>query len=276
MDNFELLEQAVAECEKTQRSNNHSCNNDCLECTHAVIINEGGTKICELCGMEMPRELDNSKEWRYYGAADTRHAFDPSRCHMRKQDERTINKDVENMGFSDIVIEKANLYYELVTNGKIFRGNSRKAIIFACVFHAYKILGNPQSCDSLIEIFNLDKKIGLRGLKHVNLKIPKDSEIKTTYITPEHLIVDIMDKFEATPTQKTEVIDIYKQIINRSSILNRSRPQSVAAGIVRYYILINGKDINMNEFRAKVKLSELTINRIVKEIATLMNRPEII
>ena len=40
--------------------------------------------------------------------------------------------------------------------------------------------------------------------------------------------------------------------------------------ICLYYILINHKEISMNDFRAKVKFSELTINRIVKEIGKLM------
>ena len=95
--------------------------------------------------------------------------------------------------------------------------------------------------------------------------------IKIKYITPEHLITDIMAKFDASQDQIDEGIDIYRKIQNKSSILNRSRPQSVAAGIVRYYILINSKDISMTDFRAKVKLSELTINRIVKEIEKLLS-----
>jgi transcription initiation factor TFIIIB Brf1 subunit/transcription initiation factor TFIIB len=300
MDNFDILNAAVLECEQQNVTNpvtssnqinsldetfdmsrNDSTDNsnnlmtDKTTCTHSIIM-INGNKVCEHCGLELPREIDNSKEWRYYGAQDTRHNGDPSRCHMRKVEERTINKDVEHMGFSDKIIEKANSIYETVSGGKIFRGNSRKAIIFACIFHAYKLSGEPQPHETLIEIFNLEKKVGLRGLKMVNLKIPSDSDIKSTYITPEHLIIDIMNKFDATDEQKDDVIDIYKQITNRSTILNRSRPQSVASGIVRYYILVNGKDISMNEFRAKVKLSELTINRIVKEIGNLLGNPNII
>ena len=297
MDNFELLEEAVKACEFSPNITNEenstkspdqlsveinkiSINTkprnkiDHEKCKHSIITS-GGAEVCELCGIELPREIDNTKEWRYYGAQDTRHNGDPSRCHMRKQEERTINKDVDNMGFSDKIIEKANKIYESVARGKIYRGNSRKAIIFACIFHAYKLFGNPQSCDSLIEIFNLEKKVGLKGLKHVNLRISKDSEIKSTYITPQHLITDIMNKFEASGDQKQDVIDIYTKICNRSSVLNRSRPQSVASGIVRYYILLNEKDVSMTEFRAKVKLSELTINRIVKEISILLDTPHI-
>lgn len=285
MDNFDILNEAVRQCEEdnalsiTQDKGfeitQHNKTVDKFDCNHSIItINNN--KVCEYCGLELPREIDNSKEWRYYGAQDTRHNGDPSRCHMRKIEERTINKDVDHMGFSDKIIEKANSIYETVSGGKIFRGNSRKAIIFACIFHAYKLSGDPQPCETLIEIFNLEKKVGLRGLKLVNLKVPSNSDIKSSYITPQHLIIDIMNKFDATEEQKQDVIRIYEQIANRSSILNRSRPQSVASGIVRYYILVNNKDISMNEFRAKVKLSELTINRIVKEIGTLLNNPNII
>lgn len=273
MDNFDILDSLVENSEKTVDCSS-SDHKEC-ECNH-VFITLNGNSVCEICGIELPREIDNTKEWRYYGAADTRHTGDPSRCHMRKTDDRTINKDVEGMGFSDKIIEKANSIYETVSGGKIYRGNSRKAIIFACIFHSYKISGNPQSPDVLIEAFSLDRKVALRGLKHVNLKVSKDSDIKSTYITPEHLINDIMSKFEATQTQKDDVIEIYKLIENTSTILNRSRPQSVAAGIVRYYILLNSKEISMNEFRSKVKLSELTINRIVKEIGVRLGNPNII
>ncbi len=70
--------------------------------------------------------------------------------------------------------------------------------------------------------------------------------------------------------------ETYVKIKNRSSILNCSRPQSVASGIVRYYILLHGKEISMAEFRAKVKLSELTINRIVKEISDVLGTDNLV
>ena len=67
-----------------------------------------------------------------------------------------------------------------------------------------------------------------------------------------------------------KIIDREVQIKNKSSILNRSRPQSVASGLVRYYILKNNKNISLSEFKSKVNLSELTINRICKEITKIL------
>lgn len=235
-------------------------------CSHENFIEEKGTRICVNCGEELEFNIENDKEWRYYGQTDTKHNSDPNRVHMRKSEDRNIFKDVENLGFSESIIAKANKIYSQVTNGKIFRGNSRRAIVFACVFHAYKIVGRPQSHDRLIKIFNLNRKTGLKGLKHVNLYAPRDSKLRTTYIAPINLVEEIMEQFGATSDQVQEIIDIYNKIKDRSPKLNRSRPQSVASSIVYYWIKIKKKNITLKEFAKKVGLSELTINKIVKEI----------
>ena len=180
------------------------------------------------------------------------------------------------MGFSDTIISKADELYTQVTKGQIYRGNSRKAIVFACIFHAYKLSGKHQTPENLIKLFGLDRKNGLKGLKIVNVNAPKDSQIHTSYITPEHLVQDIMDKFKATPTQKAEVVELYSQIKNKSSKLNRSRPQSVAAALTYYWILKKKINITIKDFAAKTDLSELTINKNTKELALVLGTPNII
>lgn len=240
-------------------------------CPHREIILEGHTKNCAECGeVLLIKELTYEKEWRYYGMMDTRHTSDPNRCHIRRSEDKTIYRDVDKMGFSDKIISMANHLYEQVTQGRIFRGNTRKGIIFACIFHAYKLELNPQSCETLIDIFQIDRKIGLRGLKFVNLHAPKDSTFRNFQITTEHLIQEILNKFHASPPQVQEAIQLYHTIKGRSSLLNRSRPQSVASGVVRYYIQLKNPDITMDYFRTKIRLSELTISRIVKEIRRLV------
>ena len=239
-------------------------------CLHLNITNERGMDVCIDCGEEITKKIQHTKEWRYYGQSDTRHSSDPNRVQIRKSEERSIYKDVENMGFSDKIVSDANKIYFQVTHGQIFRGNSRKSIVFACIFHAYKLSGKPQSHEKLIHVFNLNRKTGLKGLKHVNLHAPKNSSIRTTYITPINLVEEIMEKFSATPEQKQEVIKMYNQIRNKSSKLNRSRPQSVASGLVYFWIRSKKKDISLKQFTKKVCLSELTINKIANEIAEVI------
>lgn len=241
------------------------------KCIHVNVTETSGIVLCVDCGEEIEKTIIHDQEWRYYGQADTKYSSDPNRCQLRKIDDKNIFKDIEVLGFNDKVVDIANKIYIQVTNGKIHRGKSRKAIVFACVFYTFKILGTPRECESLIHIFNLDRKTGLRGLKHVNLNISKEHVSTNVYITPVNLIEDIMTKFSATPDQKLEVTNLYIQIKNKSSKINRSRPRSVAAGLIYYWMSLNKKDISLKDFIQVVNLSELTVVRLSKEICDILS-----
>ena len=244
--------------------------NSSEKCVHANISNENGLTTCFDCGKEIEKTIFQNKEWRYYGNADNKRSSDPNRVHIRKIDDRNIYKDVENMKFSDKIVSLANQIYVEVSKGQIYRGNSRKAIIFACMFHSLKISGKPQSHEKLMKIFDLSKKNGLRGLKIVNLNAPKNSMIHTTYITPANIIDDIMDKFDANQEHKNEVIKLYDKIKNKSSKINRSRPGSIASGLVYFWISLKNINVSIKDFATKVDLSELTILKIAKEISEIL------
>lgn len=242
-----------------------------MECEHEKIVIEGQNQVCVGCGMTMERDINYNKEWRYYGSSDTRHNGDPNRCNMRKPEEKTIMKDIEKLGFTDKIVQQANCIYQQTTQGHIFRGNTRKGIIFACVYHACKLNNTPQSCEQLMDIFQLDRKIALKGIKFINLHIAKESPLRHISIDTEHLIIEIMNKFYASEDHMKEVLEIYHKIKDSTSLLKRSRPHSVASGIVRYYIMQKNTSISMEFFKNKVQLSEMTIVRIVKEISKLLD-----
>lgn len=281
MSDFELFNQALNDYKNKDEQKDEAKNQELYtednhteyhsDCDHVNISFEKGIQVCMDCGEEITLNSgSNNKEWRYYNQNSSKHVSDPTRVQMRKSDERNIFKDVENMGFSDKIISDANKIYYQVTKGQIFRGNSRKAIVFASIFHAFKLSGKPQSHEKLIDVFNLSRKTGLKGLKHVNLYAPKDSNIRTTYITPVNLVEEIMDTFSATKDQKKQVTDLYEKIKNKSSRLNRSRPKSISAGIIYYWVCQEKKDITLKQFAKKVSLSELTINKIAKEISEVL------
>jgi transcription initiation factor TFIIIB Brf1 subunit/transcription initiation factor TFIIB len=241
------------------------------KCKHINIINENGTSLCTDCGEEILKQIMHEKEWRYYGQSDTKHASDPNRVQPRKQDERTIYKDVENMGFSEKTVTIANKMYMEVTQGKIKRGDSRKAMVFACIYLAYKATGKPQPHENFLRVFKITKKDALQGLKNVVLYAPKSSVINSSNITPLHLIDNIMNMFKITEKEIEDVKNLYYKIYNKNSRLNRSRPQSTAAGLIYYWILINNKDIPLKTFAKKVELSELTISKVAKIIEDVLN-----
>jgi transcription initiation factor TFIIIB Brf1 subunit/transcription initiation factor TFIIB len=242
-----------------------------LSCKHLNTLDENNVVLCVDCGAEISKQILHDKEWRYYGHADSKNGVDPTRVQMRKYDERTIFKDVENMGFSDKITLTANSIYTEVTKGKIKRGNSRKAIVFACIYQAFLLSDFPKTHDALIKIFGLTRKTGLQGLKHVKLNTPKGHAIHLMHINPRHIIMDIMDKFSAKDHQKMEIVELYMKVKNKDVKLSRSRPQSIAAGITFYWICINNIEVTLKEFARKVGLSELTIGKMAKLIASILD-----
>ena len=235
-------------------------------CTHKNQTVNGCQMTCEDCGTELSKVDLQDKEWRYYGHFDTKNSSDPSRCQTRYvEDDKNIFKDVEGMGFGDDVVKKANGNYVKIIQNTIHRGNTRKGLIFACVFEALKILGKPQPAKPLSELFGIDNKTAMHGVKTLKLKLPKDC-ISPDYITPEHIVEDIMNNFGATMEQKTEVKELYNHIKGKSDKLNRSRPQSIAAGLIYYWLLKSNTTITLKQFSESVKLRDTTILNISKEI----------
>ncbi len=235
-------------------------------CKHNIDFN---TKCCTKCGLQIDNEILYNNDHKTFNT--NRKYNNGSRCHIRKSDEKNIYKDVSNLNIPDNIIQEANSIYQTVVKDRIYRGNTRKAIIFACIFYAYKNMNKPQTCDSLITLFNIQRKDGLKGLKLVNIHSNNTIISKSNYITPQNIIADFMNNLSASKEDIDNVIELYSHIHKKSEIINRARPQSVASGLIRYYIIKHNKNISISDFVDIVKISELTINRMVKEISRILD-----
>lgn len=239
--------------------------NNTNTCTHENM--DTNTNCCEDCGLFIDKKILYNDEKKGF---NNRKFVNQSRCQARKDDNKNIFKDVSNMNVPDNIIKEANKIYQHVVGNKIYRGNTRKSIIFACIFHAYKSLNQPQSCDMLVNMFNMNKRDGLKGLKIVNMNSDNNIINKKTYITVEDIICELLNRFGASENDKTNILEMYKRIHKKSQVINRARPQSIAGGIIRYYMIKHNKKMNIDNFIEIVNISELTINRMVKEITKIL------
>ena len=224
------------------------------ECTHSESIQDKNIIVCIQCGKCIQKLYNQHREWK---SQQTR--INP--------DDKNIFKDVENIQFSEHIVQIANSLYTQVTKEKIYRGNARKGIISACIFHAFKVIGKPQIYKKIIKLFNINKKIGLKGLKFVSINAPKNSVIFKTQITPLTYIEYYMEELQASERDIIYVKGMYEKIEKiQNHKLNRSRPQSVASGLVYYWLLEENKKITLKTFAKIAELSELTIVKIQKDI----------
>lgn len=243
--------------------------NPVYSCEHSRVVLEHGASLCVDCGIEIQRKLNYEKEWKYYGMNDTKHTTDPNRCYIRKNKDRSIYVDIEHMNISKKIKDKANDIYLQVCGEKVHRGAYRRAIVFASIFHAYKLSANPQSCESLINIFKIKRKDALKGLKFISEHAPVDSPLRTMYITPKDLIKEFMKNLNASEEDTSKVTRLYDTLNGKSSMLNRSRPQSTASGCIWFYMKISKRQMSIKDFVKIVNLSELTVNKVYKEIARI-------
>ena len=246
-----------------------------VECQHKDIIAEKGFSLCKSCGIEVSQKIRYVKECSYYGTSDSKNSSDPSRCYIRKNTDRTIHTDLQDVQISEHIKDKANDIFHQVCN-RIRRANLRKGIVFGCVFFAFKYEGDPQSCDSLIKKFHISKKKAKEGLNFVNDNLPHRSPLLSIHITDIDLMREFMFKFNTSDEQCEEVIALYKTIKGKSSALVCRKPQSIAAGMIYYYTLLKRKPISIKEFIKKVNLSELTVIQTARECSRLFGTPEII
>lgn len=237
------------------------------ECPHEHMTEtDEGNKICEDCGLELALEIDNSPEWRFYKENDSKQSSDPSRCFLRKYEEKSIYRDMEGYQLPPDIIEKANASYTMVTDDSILRGNSRKGLIVACIFYAYEDSGHRKSQDEIKQFFGINKKILSNGMKMFNLKIKRNP----VYTSPVDFIPKILSKFNLSDKHIQFVTTLYNKICSQSAFINRSNPDSIAAGLSYFVLKHINFPVTLSDFSKRVGLSDITIHKISKKIKDLV------
>lgn len=237
------------------------------QCTHTnTDQTEEGVTVCIDCGLELNVAMDNSPEWRFYKENDTKHSSDPSRCSLRKYEEKSIYRDLERYDIPREVVDRANDTYAIVTEESILRGNSRKGLIFACIYYAYEEMGNRKSPEEMKTFFGINKKTLSGGMKMYNLKIRH----KAVYTTPLDFIEKIMNKFDSSTQHTQFVTKLFYKIKNQTNFMNRSNPDSIAAALCYFFFKHIKYPISLSDFSKRVGLSDITVHKISKKIAELV------
>lgn len=236
------------------------------ECEHLNTSNVDGSTVCLNCGVKID-ELLLDNETRYYGVSDTRYASDPSRHNQRRNEERSLYADLEPLGFPQEIIERANTYYKKIIENKIYRAGNRLSIVFACTYYAYTDMQESRDPNELARQFKLDKKgisNGFKTFSHVFRKRPDKKYMDAMDLVPKLLSELNIDKVR----QKTcfdDIKTIYDFVQSKSRTFNSSNPRSIAAGLVYYYLKLNGVNITRVEFSRVVKLTDITFTRIATD-----------
>ena len=242
MDDFDLLDQLTS-------GDIPVFDEETKECKHLEQNVIGGMSTCVSCGEHIHQVFNTQKTWA------------PQCRYMRQKEDRNISKDISHLQIEDTVVALANRLFYTVTNGEIRRATSRKSIICACVFEAYKRLGKPQTYPLLGSLFELKQKNALKGLKVVLTCLSKDTSFVTTTITPEVYVQHYMKEMHATADQLEHVQTILKMIYDEE-YFNRARPQSIAAGVIAYWLSLSTNREALDILARLTQMSQSTLSKL--------------
>lgn len=192
--------------------------------------------------------------------------------------DRGIRPDLEKIGFPSNVVDKA---VELHHTSKIGtrRGRRRKQTIFYYVLAAYNALNIP------IEPKGLAERCGLKGCE-ISKAMSRCSggnskEVPNIVVwTPIEFIsgcytmianrTDLRIQFPDGAQE--QIVEMAKEITKNDPNLLNPKPQMVAAAIVLYYLTINGINVNRKDFASLFNNSDMTINKLFKDVAQAYNK----
>lgn len=218
------------------------------ECTHEYITTEGS---CGYCGL-------TDLYWNY-----PKETSAPS-----KTVARSILTDLTKHNFPEEIKHTANEVYQRI-GMMTKRGRERDKMLFFCVYTAYKSKGqciNPKVLAKEMGISNGDVNRALTSFSQIQTGFSLPS-VKTSPIDtiPEFCTALNLDNVTE------DVIELTKDILQKCPSLHEEFPHKVGAGILRYYIEINGIQIPSEVFRKTVEFSDVTIKDIYERIMRIHN-----
>ena len=238
-------------------------------CKHENIHKDNsGVTICSQCGLEF-ETLDFRQEWRWYDKT----SCDPSRCQPSRSKSNSIRQvfHEHKVDISPAVMDMVQARFNHITEieGKVNRGKRRKAIIAACLFYVYRDMDECRTTNYISKLFQVKQKNMSLGMKTYLKVFP---EARTQHTATEEFIPWVMKQTSVDRKHYNKILTIARYLENSSELLERSNPKSVASAIVFFYLCLKYKNKLGNtkaSFAKKVSISDITITKIVREIAEI-------
>ena len=223
-------------------------------CTHDYIRHDG---VCASCGMVV-QTLYNTETGTIINTVAQRALAD-----------KGILPDMENVDIPDDVKAIANNIFKHL-NLPTHRGKRRKLLVFFCIYNAYAELNAAKDPRSLATTVGIDPN-------EITKAFSLFSEVQTGYRTrslrtnPLDLVQEYCARIRDVELNVEMVKVLTKRILDKSLKLREMYPQKVTAGVIQYYMSINGIKYNKKLFVEAMKLSEATISSMYREVSIIDN-----
>jgi hypothetical protein len=135
------------------------------ECQHVFYTVNDGT-FCQRCLLQMSTSNETTEQ----------HSF------VARPTYGGIRKELEFLNLSTDIVELTNDLFLQTCEKHIHRGQFRKSIICACLFHAFLVHKCPQNFDVIKSWFGLDNHFANKGYNLVKLRVSSVLYLYENYV----------------------------------------------------------------------------------------------
>lgn len=293
--------------DEMRKENKHANFNEkwCPYCEDESVVLEDGNYICTTCSSVTNRFIDNSAEWRYYGAEDNK-SSDPTRCGM------PVNDLLPNSSLGSVISSKAGESYGMRLIRKhhfwnsvtykerslyhIFDSISTNAVnhgLPPSIIEEAKALYKKMSETKMTRGDNRNGMIATSiYMSCKNHNVPRSSKeianifnIKNTTMTkgckrfqelmrvnmdssePEDFVNRFGSKINMSPDMR-ELCKIVMKKADEVGVLSENTPPSIAAGVIYLIITVCKLPITKNDLSNVCGISQVTICKCFKKLYT--------
>lgn len=202
--------------------------------------------------------------------------------HIINKRGRSILADLADYKLPDSIKEGADAVYNKM-NYQVHRGKLRIKLLFYCVYCAYReqLHNNPcydANCNiAAIDPIRLGKMFGLTAgevSKCNSLFSPLQTGYKPppSYVSPVEYLSTYCINLGLSRDSINEITSFARCILKKDRTLNQDNPQTVAAGLLKYFTVVNGIVLDNNNRIAELTgRSNATIDSMHRRISIIDN-----
>jgi transcription initiation factor TFIIIB Brf1 subunit/transcription initiation factor TFIIB len=187
---------------------------------------------------------------------------------------KSIRKELDLLVLSEAVKDLADRIYAEKVGTNTYRSNVRQEVKFNCLFEAFKQLGIYKDPCEIAKMLKIKRKGMSRGILRCSFLCTGKETTQTMAITAVHLVPEMLTRngVEFDSSHIEDIARIHDYAKERSELLNRSKPQSIASSLVYFYLRKKDKDrkINKADLAKNCGVSAMTISKLDAELEEIL------
>jgi hypothetical protein len=208
--------------------------------------------------------FDNSEDRQFFGG------YGELGGHVITHSGHSILGDLKQYPFTDDIKNQADVIYNKMIY-RVRRGKIRDQMLFYCVYCAHLELDRDVNPTQLGTFFNLTPG-EVQRCDSIFSPLQTGYRPPSTNTSALRYLPDYCRNMHLSEDAIEEIINLARSILRKDPTLSQENPQTVAAGLLRYYIVTNGVECDDPQRITKVTgRSNVTIEGMYRRIATIDN-----